>query len=105
MHWLVGVLHFSWCASPHAPPYCNPQGIPRRGEDGRLLARTVCRLPSEHKYVPDGLTIDNGELMSFGIQQRRPGVLGGVISGQGSGGRAALNRRTCVALRCAWLCR
>lgn len=33
----------------------------RRDEGGNLLARTVCRLPSGHKHVPDGITIDSGE--------------------------------------------
>lgn len=55
-----GVVYFADSGTETVVEYqADAQGIPRRGEDGRLLARTVCRLPSEHKYVPDGLTIDN----------------------------------------------
>ncbi len=31
-----------------------------RDEGGKLLARTVCHLPTGHKNVPDGITIDAG---------------------------------------------
>ncbi|PRW33693.1 SMP-30 gluconolaconase LRE domain [Chlorella sorokiniana] len=36
----------------------DAQGIPRRGEDGKLLGRAVVHAPSGHKAVPDGMTID-----------------------------------------------
>lgn len=36
----------------------DDKGMIRRGADGRLEARTVSHLPTQHKHVPDGMTID-----------------------------------------------
>lgn len=35
----------------------------KRGPDGKLLARTVSHVPTNHATVPDGMTIDAGKCM------------------------------------------
>lgn len=46
------------CCPPRSP---GPvQGVPQRGPDGALLGRTVVHQPTQHKTVPDGMTIDAG---------------------------------------------
>lgn len=36
----------------------DEQGVMKRGPDGKLLARTVSHVPTNHATVPDGMTID-----------------------------------------------
>lgn len=45
-------------------PHLCLQGIMKRGPDGKLLARPVSHIPTNHANVPDGITIDTGR---FGL--------------------------------------
>lgn len=55
-------------SSRPAPARTAPQGIPRRGADGALEATTVSHVPTSHKHVPDGMTLDAGVVMHGGLR-------------------------------------
>lgn len=70
-----GVVYFADSGTETIVQYqADDKGVMRRGPDGKPLARTVANVPSDHKNVPDGMTID-----SDGNLWVAPGESGSVV--------------------------